>query len=40
KDLSTEQRAGWVSALGHGVLPLTPEDHVKFMVEHIRETFQ
>jgi uroporphyrinogen decarboxylase len=40
KELSTEQRAGWVSALGHGVLPLTPEDHVKFMVEHIRETFQ
>ena len=40
KELSKEQRAGWVSALGHGVLPLTPEDHVKYMVNSIRETFQ
>jgi len=40
KELSNQQRAGWVSALGHGVLPLTPENHIKYMVEFIRETFQ
>jgi uroporphyrinogen decarboxylase len=39
RDLSVEQRTGWVSALGHGVLPATPEQNVKRMVEIIRETF-
>lgn len=37
--LSMEERTGWVSALGHGVLPATPEANVKRMVEVIRETF-
>jgi uroporphyrinogen decarboxylase len=37
--LSPAQRAGWVSALGHGVLPATPEENVKRLVEKIRETF-
>lgn len=40
KRLSPAERAGWVSALGHGVLPATPEANVKRMVEVIRETFQ
>ncbi|MCO5142987.1 MAG: uroporphyrinogen decarboxylase [Oligoflexia bacterium] len=40
KKLSKEERTGWVSALGHGVLPATPEDHVKRLVELIRETFR
>jgi uroporphyrinogen decarboxylase len=39
RKLSPEERAGWVSALGHGVLPATPEANVKRMVETIRETF-
>lgn len=37
--LSSEQRAGWVAGLGHGVLPLTPEANVKRYVEIIRKTF-
>ena len=39
RQLSPEQRTGWVSALGHGVLPATPERNVKRMIELIRETF-
>jgi uroporphyrinogen decarboxylase len=35
--LGPAARAGWVSALGHGVLPATPEANVKRMVERIRE---
>jgi uroporphyrinogen decarboxylase len=38
--LSMEDKAGWVAALGHGVLPATPEHHVKRLVEIIRETFR
>ncbi len=37
KDLPLAERAGWVCGLGHGVLPKTPEAHVKFFVEHVRE---
>jgi uroporphyrinogen decarboxylase len=37
KKLSPEQRAGWVSGLGHGVLPATPEANVRRMVKLIRE---
>lgn len=37
KELTPEQRAGWVSGLGHGVLPKTPEAHVKYFVQSIRE---
>lgn len=37
--LSVEQRAGWVCALGHGVLPETPEDNVKYFVQRVREVF-
>lgn len=37
KELSLEQRAGWVCGLGHGVLPKTPEKNVKFFVDTVRE---
>ncbi len=37
KKLSTTERAGWVCGLGHGVLPETPEKHVKYFVERVRE---
>lgn len=39
RDLTVEQRAGWVSGLGHGVLPQTPEAHVKYFVQRVREFF-
>lgn len=39
RDLSPAERAGWVSALGHGVLPATPERNVKKLVDLVRETF-
>ena len=37
--LSKDERAGWVSGLGHGVLPKTPEKNVKRFVQKVRETF-
>jgi uroporphyrinogen decarboxylase len=37
KRLTPEQRAGWVSGLGHGVLPATPEENVRSFVKLIRE---
>jgi uroporphyrinogen decarboxylase len=39
KDLSVEDRRGWVAGLGHGVLPKTPEDNVKHYVNRVREFF-
>jgi uroporphyrinogen decarboxylase len=39
KALTSEERAGWVSGLGHGVLQYTPEENIKFMIDKIRETF-
>jgi uroporphyrinogen decarboxylase len=38
--LTPEQRRFWVSGLGHGVLPATPEVHVKRFVHRIREVFR
>ncbi len=38
-ELAPEQRKGWVCGLGHGVLPETPEAHVKYFVEHVRKVF-
>jgi uroporphyrinogen decarboxylase len=35
--LTPEKRAGWVAGLGHGVLPKTPEAHVRRLVDKIRE---
>jgi uroporphyrinogen decarboxylase len=37
KNMSLAERAGWVSGLGHGVLPKTPEHHVKLFVDTVRE---
>ncbi len=39
-ELKPEDRAGWVCGLGHGVLPETPEAHVKYFVQTVREMFQ
>jgi uroporphyrinogen decarboxylase len=39
KDLSPEQKAGWVCGLGHGVLPKTPEKNVHNFVEIVRKEF-
>ena len=39
KELSTEERAGWICGLGHGVLPKTPEKNVKAFVDIVREEF-
>jgi len=35
--LSPVQRRHWVSGLGHGVLPATPEANVRLFVQHVRE---
>lgn len=37
--MSVTERTGWVSGLGHGVLPKTPEANVKRFVQKIRESF-
>jgi uroporphyrinogen decarboxylase len=37
RKLSVEERAGWVSGLGHGVLPQTPEENVRSLVKLVRE---
>ena len=39
EDLSLEQRRGWICGLGHGILPQTPEKHVRHIVDSIRERF-
>jgi len=37
KKLSPEQRAGWICGLGPGVLPKTPETHVRLFVQTVRQ---
>lgn len=37
--LSDKERRGWVSGLGHGVLPGTPEANVRRFVQLVREVF-
>lgn len=37
--LSKDERKNWVCGLGHGVLPATPEQNVRYFVKHIREVF-
>lgn len=37
--LPQELRAGWVCGLGHGVLPNTPEENVRYFVQRVREVF-
>ena len=39
RELTVEERRGWVAGLGHGVLPKTPEDNVKYYVDRTREFF-
>lgn len=39
KALTKEQRAGWVSGLGHGILPKTPEANVHTFIQTIRKSF-
>ncbi len=39
KTLSEKERCGWVSGLGHGVLPGTPEANVRRLVQLVREVF-
>jgi uroporphyrinogen decarboxylase len=38
--LTPEQRRHWVCGLGHGVLPQTPEEHVRRFVRKVREVFR
>lgn len=37
--LDAAERRGWICGLGHGVLPGTPEDHVRLFVDTVRQTF-
>lgn len=37
--MTPENRAGWVCGLGHGVLPLTPEENVRTFVKTVRAYF-
>ncbi len=40
RKLSVEERRGWVCGLGHGVLPKTPESHVRYIVQTVREVLK
>jgi uroporphyrinogen decarboxylase len=35
-----QERPGWICGLGHGLLPGTPEDNVRFFVDTVREVMQ
>lgn len=35
-----EHRRRWISGLGHGVLPKTPEAHVRWIVQYLREVWR
>lgn len=37
--LGAEERRGWICGLGHGVLPSTPEAHVRIFIETVRQAF-
>lgn len=39
RPLNAAERRGWICGLGHGVLPGTPEAHVRHFVTTVRETF-
>jgi uroporphyrinogen decarboxylase len=39
QNLTAEQRRGWISGLGHGVLPKTPEKNVHAFIETVRKSF-
>ncbi len=40
KELSVEERNGYICGLGHGVLPQTPERNVKLFVDYAREVLR
>lgn len=40
RELSPETRSNWICGLGHGVLPRTPEKHVRYLVDRVREVFR
>ncbi len=37
---ANQEKPGWICGLGHGLLPGTPEDNVKFFVDTVREVMQ
>ena len=37
--LNQKQRQGWICGLGHGILPKTPENHVRHFISRQRELF-
>lgn len=39
KELTPEQRRGWICGLGHGILPKTPEDNVRRFIARVRQEF-
>lgn len=39
KELTPQNRARWICGLGHGVLPKTPEKHVRLFVDMVRKEF-
>lgn len=40
KNVPNAKLSSWVCGLGHGVLPKTPEDHVRYFVQRVREKFR
>ncbi len=38
--LSDQERKGWVAGLGHGVLPKSPNENVRYFVQRLREFFK
>ena len=38
--LLKHDRTGWICGLGHGVLPKTPEENVRYFVDKVREVLQ
>lgn len=39
KELDPEERKGWVSGLGHGVLQFTPENSIHLLIDETRKVF-
>ncbi|NCN26927.1 uroporphyrinogen decarboxylase [bacterium] len=37
--LNSVQRSRWVCGLGHGVLPKTPQEHVRYFVQRVRQKY-
>ena len=39
KRVEIQERLNWVCSLNHGVLPITPEENVRYFIDYIREKF-